>query len=222
MTRLLFSLFALLFTVGVFAQRIADPQAKAILDKMKVRYESYATLGADFTLLLDIPGEDLITQKGQLRQDGDKFRLDLEEQAIISNGETVWLYLKNNQEVQINDAEFDEEAADAFMSPKDLLQIYERGDMDYALTNEMPVNGRVVQQVEFKPLDREESEYSKLRLTVDKKTLDIVSVVAFGKDGSRYTFELDALRPNERYTATDFEWQTSECPDCYVEDLRID
>ena len=222
MIRFLFALLAIAISSSAFAQRIADPQAKALLDKMKVRYESYETLGADFTLLLDIPGEDLITQKGKLKQQGDKFRLDLEEQAIISNGETVWLYLKNNQEVQINDAEFDEEAADEFMSPQDILKIYERGDMDYALTNEMPLNGRVVQQVEFKPLERDEAEYSKLRMTVDKKTLDIVSVIAFAKDGSRYTFQLDDLRPGETYASEDFEWQTSECPDCYVEDLRID
>ena len=215
--------FALLcLTTGLFAQASADPQAKALLDKMKVRYQSYETLGADFTLLLDIPGEDLVTQKGVLKQQGEKFRLDLDQQTIISNGETIWLYLKNNQEVQINDAEFDEEAAEGFMSPQDLLKIYERGDMDYALVSEQPQNGRVVQQVEFKPLDRDGAEYSKLRMTVDKQTLDIVSVIAFAKDGSRYTFKLDQLYPNATYAATDFEWQTAECPDCYVEDLRID
>ena len=221
MLRLLVVFLTLSVSFGSFAQT-TDVRAKAILDKMKTRYQTYTTLGADFTLLIDLPGEDLVTQRGMLKQAGEKFRLDLDQQAIISNGETVWLYLKNNQEVQINDAEFDEAAADGFMGPQDLLKIYERGDMEYALVNEQPRDGRVVQQIEFKPLAREDAEYSKLRLTIDKRTLDIIDIMAFAKDGSRYTFQLDKLRPNESYADTDFEWQSAECPDCYVEDLRID
>ena len=221
MIRLCVAVLTLFIGFGAAAQP-TDARAKAILDKMKTRYQGYATLGADFTLLIDLPGEELVTQRGALKQQGDKFRLDLDQQAIISNGETVWLYLKNNQEVQINDAEFDEEAAEGFMGPQDLLKIYERGDMEYALVNEQPQNGRVVQQIEFKPLEREDAEYSKLRLTVDKRTLDIVDIMAFAKDGSRYTFQLNKLYPDAAYTSGDFEWQTSECPDCYVEDLRID
>ena len=222
MLRSLFSL-ALLFTgLTLFAQSSPEAQAKAILDKMKVKYESYQTMGAEFSLLIDLPGETLETQKGTLKQKGEQFRLDLDAQSIISNGETVWLYLKNNQEVQINDAEFDEEAGDEFMSPQDLLKIYERGDMDFALVNELPKNGRVLQEIEFKPTDRQNSEYSKLRLSLDKKTLDIVSIIAFAKDGSRYTFQLDKFIPNATYAANTFEWNTEECPDCYVEDLRID
>lgn len=214
-------LFVVLFgmTATTFAQN--DPAAKAILDKLKTRYQTFTSTDVDFTLILEFPEEPKEEQRGHLKQMGEKFRLDLPQQSIISNNETVWLYLKNNQEVQINKAEFDEEEMEGFMSPQDMVTMYESGKFAYALTNEMPEDGRIVQQIEFKPLDRD-SEYAKMRLTLDKKSGDVLRMKVFSRDNSRYTFRIDNLRTNVAFTAKDFEWQTSECPECYVEDLRID
>jgi len=194
-----------------------DPAAKAVLDKIKTRYNSFKTVSANFSLDIEIPQMNSEVQKGKLWQEGEKYRAELDNRSIISNGETVWVYLGNNNEVQINCAS--DFAGEGMMSPKDLLNIYEQEEYVYYLSNEFREAGKTIQQIEFKPTDRD-SEYSKLRLTLDKKTLDVVRMKIFAKDGSRFTLKMDNWVANEAIDADKFNWKESECSDCYVEDLR--
>ena len=87
------------------------------------------------------------------------------------------------------------------------------------LTNTISENGKVLDQIEFKPLESD-SEYSKMRMSIDKKANELVRVKAFGKDGSRYTFALKKLSPNSNIAASTFAFDKSKYPDYYVEDLR--
>jgi len=194
-----------------------DPAAKAVLDKIKTRYNSFKTVSANFSLDIEIPQMETEIQKGRLWQEGEKYRAELDNRSIISNGETVWVYLGNNKEVQINCAS--DFAGEGMMSPKDLLNIYEQEEYVYYLANEFREGSKTIQQIEFKPTDRD-SEYSKLRLTLDKKTLDVVRMKIFAKDGSRFTLKMDNWVANESISADTFTWKESECSDCYVEDLR--
>jgi len=161
--------------------------------------------------------EEPEVQKGQFWQQGDKYRLDAETQTMVSDGETLWLHLKNNEEVQINDVDEDDEE---LLSPQSFLKFYESEEFIYVLANEFPEKGVVVQQVEFKPLD-EDSEYHKVRLTLNKKTNEMIRIKAFAKDGSRFTFELGKLIANPRLAGDTFQFLKSECPDCHWEDLRM-
>ena len=163
MKNFLLSLFALLFlSINTHAQNYTttadnDPAAKAILDKIKTRYNGFKTVSANFSLEIEIPQMDTETQKGKLWQEGDKYRAELDNRSIISNGETVWVYLGNNKEVQINCAS--DFAGEGMMSPKDLLNIYEQEEYVYYLSNEFREGDKLIQQIEFKPTDRD-SEYS--------------------------------------------------------------
>lgn len=195
----------------------SDPAAKAVLDKVRAKFEGYSSLEAEFSLVIELPEEPKEVQKGKLQQKGEKFRLNLESHGIVSDGESIWLHLKNAQEIQISDVE---EGDGELLSPKDLLQIYESEEYVYVLANEFMENNRPVQQIEFKPLDRD-SEYSKLRMTLDKKSSDIVRIKVFAKDGSRYTLNMNKMKPNVSFAADHFTWTKKECPDCYVEDLRL-
>lgn len=197
----------------------SDPEAKALLDKARKKYDSYRSLEADFTLTLEIPEQPTEVQEGKMAQKGEQYRVELEDQAVYCDGEIIWLYLKNNNEVQINKVEEGEDAES--LSPKDLLRIYEGDDYVYALGNAYTADGRALQEIEFKPLDRD-SEYAKIRLLMDQKKYEPVSIKIFGKDGSRYTLELNDLRPNVSFDKGYFTFQPEKYPGIYVEDLRID
>jgi len=219
----LFTILSIIST-GLFAQDYtkqtdSDPKAKATLEKMRKKYEAMKTLEADFTLVIEIPEQPAETQKGKLTQQGDKYRLKMQDRTIVSDGKSVWLFIEKNKEVQINDVE--ESGSGGISSPKDLLKAYEWNDYIYALTQEFSENGKVVQQIEFKPISKD-SDYSKIRVTVDKKTSDVVSIKTFGKDGSRYTLNVTKLTPDKQVTAATFTFSKTECPDCHFEDLRLD
>ncbi|MEM9991547.1 MAG: outer membrane lipoprotein carrier protein LolA [Bacteroidota bacterium] len=194
----------------------SDPQATAILDKLRSKYENLKAVQASFSLIIEIPEQAKEVQKGTLAQAGDQFRLTLNDQTFISDGKTIWLHLKNNNEVQIMDAT---ENSGEFLSPRDLMQIYEQENFVYALTNQLQEGNKLIEQIEFKPLD-DNSDYSKLRLSVDKRKNEIVRIKAFGKDGARYTMRIDQWNANTNFPANHFTFDTKAFPDIYVEDLR--
>lgn len=201
-------------------KEVSDPEAKAVLEKMRKKYEAYSTTEVDFSLEIEVPQQPKQTQAGTLVQQAEKYRLKFNDRTMVSDGNSVWLYIPKTKQVQINDADEDE-GDGGINSPQDLLKAYAWKDYVYAITNEFTENGRLVQQIEFKPTTKA-NDYSKVRLTLDKKTLEILSIKSFGKDGSRYTLTVNKLTPNKAVPASTFTFAKSECADCKFEDLRVD
>ncbi len=206
-----------MISCSIFAQETADKEAKRILEKMRQQYESYDAVAADFTLTIEIPEMDKEVQEGKIIQKNEQYKLDLPDQAVICDGKVLWLHLKKNKEVQINDVE--EEATD-ILSPKDLLRMYEKDDYYYALTNDDYEGKVAIQQIEFKPSDRD-SEIAKLRLTINKSNMQVRRIQAFNKDGSRYTLEVTGFQTNPKVDANTFVFNKADYPGVRVEDLRM-
>jgi outer membrane lipoprotein carrier protein len=227
MQKFMLAIFLTVVSTAIFAQKkpvatkseVSDPEAKAVLEKMRKKYEAYSTLEADFSLEIEVPQQPSQTQKGTLTQQAEKYRLKFNDRTMVSDGKSVWLHIPKNKQVQINDV--DEDGGDGgISSPQDLLKAYAWKDYVYAITNEFSENGRIVQQIEFKPISKA-NDYSKVRLSLDKKTLEILSIKSFGKDGSRYTLTVNKLTPNKTVPASTFTFTKSECPDCKFEDIRL-
>jgi outer membrane lipoprotein-sorting protein len=81
-------------------------------------------------------------------------------------------------------------------------------------------NGKVLAQIEFKPVDKK-SEYAKIRVSINKKTNLIDSIKAFSKDGSRYTFSITRHKPQASFGAGYFKFDAAKYPRVKVEDLRM-
>ncbi len=198
-----------------------DPAARKVLDQLKAKYDTFKALEVDVTLKIEIPESDVQIQKGKMVQTGDKYRIEMGDNIILSDGETVWTIMKDAEEVQITDAEpLEDEEESIMMSPKDLMGIYENGEYVYALTNEVRREGKLLQQIEFKPIDPD-SEYFKIRINVDKKNQIIDSIKIFSKDGSRYTLTIDDFSPNKIYETKYFKFSDELCEGCSLEDLRF-
>lgn len=218
------SLLALFIFAGTLvAQKPAppekvDPEAKKALDRIRKKYEGYKSFEAGFSLIIEMPGQPKEVQKGTVGQQGEKFRLEMDQQTIASDGKTTWVYLKNNNEIQINDT--DPNSDNGFLTPRDLLRRYEKGDFLYAITDKTAEKNRVLTQIEFKPKDKS-SEYSKLRISLDEKAGSIESIKAFAKDGSRYSFEVSRFTPNKAFGNGHFQLNPQSYPGVHVEDLRM-
>jgi len=197
-----------------------DPAAKKILDRMKKEYDTYTSMEVEFDLVMDLPGQDAETQKGKVIQQGEMFMVDMTDRAITSNGDIIWLHIKKNNEVQINDADMDDDETN-MLSPKDMLNLYESGEYVYAITGESKVGSKVITAIDFKPLDRN-SEFAKMTLSIDEKGKELVSMKVFGKDGGRYTLNIKDIIANKSYGSETFTFDESKFPGIHVEDLRID
>ena len=197
----------------------SDPKAKALLDKVKKLYESYQTLETSFTLSLKMAEQTKEeTQKGKIYQDGAKYRAEVGRTLFISDGTTIWQ--KDNNTVRIMSAS--NKKSSELMSPKDLMTIYEKKDYIFALLGQSAEGwSKKANIVTFKPTNRK-GDYTQIRVAIDQKTNQVVSITAFGKDQSRYKLSLDQPVPNKKYESDYFMFDKSKFPNVKVEDLRID
>ena len=226
MKKLMAISFVLLVSSSLFAQKNqyvkdsdSDPAAKAILKKVKARYEGYSSLEASFVLDIELPEQEKMVQKGKLSRKGNQYRVSTSTQEVICNGSAIWFILPNSKEVQINDMP-DPDEDNTILTPQSIFNFYERDNYVYFITGTEVKNGQKLQKITFKPLDRDNSDYFKLVLTVNTKTAEMVKVKAFAKDGTRYTFYIENLKPNIAFDKTYFSFNAKDYPDFYVEDLR--
>ncbi len=197
----------------------SDPKARAVLDKLRKKYEGYKSIKADFKLGIEIPEQSKEEQSGSLQKAGDKYRMDMEMQSVISDGTSLWLIMHPNKEVQINNAPDPEETEGEILSPESLFTIYERDNFVFMLTNEYADQGTIVQRIDFKPLDNF-SDYTKLVLLVDKQKNELLEMRAVARDGSRYSFSIENFQANPKLPDSTFSFDKSKYPNYYVEDLR--
>ena len=196
-----------------------DPQAKKILDKLKKGYENNKSTEVTFDLVLELPGQKTEKQQGKLIQSGKKFVALMSDQEVYSDGKYVWLYLKSQKEVQINN--YDPEMKEDFVSPEQLLRMYENGKYEYSITGEETIGNEKLTLIEFKPVEKN-NQYSKIRLAVVKNGDKPNYIKVFSKDGSKYTLVIKSMVHNKTYASDAFVFNAKKYPGVHVEDLRID
>ncbi|NDG52215.1 MAG: outer membrane lipoprotein carrier protein LolA [Flavobacteriia bacterium] len=119
MKKLIYFLF--LFPCVIFAQ---DQKAKTILDQLSDKTKSYTSIEAKFTNTFSSTVTDINeSQSGTLYLKDDAYRLEMEAQTIICDGETNWIYLPDDEEVNIT--EIDDEENE--LNPSKIFTIYENG-----------------------------------------------------------------------------------------------
>ncbi len=188
----------------------SDPEAIALLKKVKGKYAKYDGISLKYTLTMDY-GEDKEVQKGSLIQKGDQYHINNSGNHIINDGKTVWMYIKKQNEVQINDYIPEE---DIEFSPQEIFSLGENDQYVYVITGQDSEGYRV----ELKPRDRD-SEIKKVRVVVDSKQLSIKSVKVFSADGTRMAFVIEDVK-NIKPTADDFRFDKSKYPGVKEIDLR--
>lgn len=221
-------ILALFCAVGLSAQSAnnyrksadSDPEALKIVKAIKAKYEGYSSMTADFRLDMELPGQAIESQQGNLGRSGDRFYFKLGNQEGFSDGKAIYVVMHDNKSVNIENMP-EEGEADGMLTPQNLLTFYDTDKFVFALQGEQVVDGKTLQVIELKPLDRDNSEFTKIRMLVDKRDQQISSLAAFSRDGSRFTFYLDALKANPTIPVDRFAFNKANYPGYYVEDLRF-
>lgn len=209
-------LFSMLSYSQLISQIIQDEDALTMVQQLEKKYNGFESLEVQFNLTIDIPEEDPILQTGRMIQKGNAYIIQSEAQDIYSDGQSVWVHLKDDNEVQINDVEEGEPSL-TNLSPKGILAMFDESTYEYAIVKK---EGKT-QQIEFKPMDQD-SEFSKIRISVDAKSISLLDTKVFYKDGMRTTLEVGDVRTNQNYDSSQFMFDAAAHPGVYIEDLRID
>jgi outer membrane lipoprotein carrier protein len=200
-------LVLLILPTFIFAQ---DQKAKSILDKLSEKTKSFSSIEAHFINTFSSTVADINeTQSGKLYLKDDSYRLELEGQTIISDGETNWIYLADEEEVNITEIDDDENE----LNPSKIFTIYEQG-YKYKFVKEDSKN----YHIDLFPL--ESGPFSKVELYINKAKMQISSFNMIDKQGSHYSYDIETFVTNKEMNKNFFVFKTADYPDVDVIDLR--
>jgi outer membrane lipoprotein-sorting protein len=196
-----------LTSTEALTQRNADDLLKRVVDKTN----AYKTLEVDFTytMLNELAGIKEVNQ-GKVFIKGDAYKLDIAGQKVISDGETVWTYLEDSQEVMISLADDGEDA----ITPGKLLTSYYT-DYKASFVNVKENTDKGLKTIELKPVTGK--MFNKMHLAVDETKLQIAHFSIFDNNGNVFVYHISKMVPNVTLTAGTFAFNPEDYPD--LEDI---
>ncbi|MBM3437004.1 MAG: outer membrane lipoprotein carrier protein LolA [Bacteroidetes bacterium] len=216
MKKILLIAFALNYASAVVCQETdkGDKKSNEILDRLTQKTEAYQTIKTEFSYLMKNAeaGVDEKTE-GTLYVKGDKYRLVIAGQIVICDGTTIWTYIKDADEIQINAVENSEES----ITPNKLLTSYNK-DYKSKFVKETFQYGTTVNIVDLTPI--EGKTYSSVRVIIDKAKDQLLEITIFDKNGSTYSYLINKFEPNVTLNDSQFTYTASEFPGAEVIDMR--
>jgi outer membrane lipoprotein carrier protein len=213
MKKTLLAAVLLVFVHITFAQY--DPKALEILEAMGAKYKSIPSYEANFAWTLTNDVENVKEEfKGKLSVKDEKYRISLPEQEVINNGVTVWTYLPEAKEVNIDN--YDKNSGD--INPLKIYEIYQK-DFKYLYIQERTEDGVLCEEVDLVP-EKKDAQYFKIKLMIKKKEKLIHSLTMFDKGGNRYKYTITKFVPNATIADSYFAFDAKKYPGVEVIDLR--
>ena len=197
----------LMFSNVLQAQQ--DPQARVILDAMSLTYQKIPS----YSMVNETEDIDE-SYAGKISVKGDMYRLVMDQQEVINDGETVWTYLNDVNEVNIDN--HDAEAGD--ITPSTIYDIYKEG-YKYLLINQITVEGKQYSVVDLVP-NSKDAQYFKIRLQIAKTSNLLRQFTMFDKEGSEYSYLISKFDGSVALPDSYFIFDESKYKDVDVVDLR--
>ncbi len=197
----------------VFAQY--DPKAKEILDAMSNRYRQIGAFTSGFSYAMENPTQSINeAYEGKITVKNDKYRLKMGGQEIINDGETVWTYFEEVNEVNIDN--YNPEQGD--LSPTQIFNAYKRG-FKYLYVEDQTEGGATYNVIDLIP-ENNDNQFFKIRLFINKNDKTLKKWKVFDKNGTQYTYEITDFNPDAEVSNTAFTFDTSQYQGVEVVDLR--
>jgi len=202
---------ALIFAANILIAQSVDKKATAILDEISAKTKSFKTLRIEFSYTMENIKEKVKDNfNGTLLSKGDKYKLSIAGQDVISDGKTSWTYLKEAKEVQINEVGTDDDS----FTPTKMLTSY-NANYNSKFIEEKNNN----QVIELTPKKKGKT-LIKVRLSIDKLKKQVSSFVIYDKSGNTFTYTVNKFTPDATLADKEFVFNKAEHPGVEVVDMR--
>jgi outer membrane lipoprotein carrier protein len=208
----IFSIILAALTLSGFSQP-KDPKASALLDEVSVKTKSYKSIKVDFSFTMFNAKAKINEEKtGTLWLSGDKYRMTASGQTVICDGKTIWTYLAESNEVQVNLLDNKDDA----MTPSKLLTSY-NSNYKSKIIREKNTDPNI-EMVELIP--NTSKNFTKAILGIDKTKKQVKSFTLFDKSGNTFTYKIKTFITDSPITNSDFTFDASKYPGVEVIDMR--
>ena len=167
--------------VSILQAQTNDP----LLDKVKAHYADINGFSADFTQTLTDATGDAFSFSGKLKISSDKFHIAMDEQTLISNGNTIWIYYSDVNEVIISPMEQD---GSELMRPSYYFSIPTENFL-YQAEGSATLEGKTFQKYRFTPKDKT-MNFHTLMLWIDPSSHTIQQAEVTDKEQQKIKFQI--------------------------------
>ena len=207
-------IIAVILSVFALSAQDVDGGATPILKKLATKYAAFSTMKIDYTYKCEKNGKVLDSKSGLMTVKGDKYTFVFGNQTSFCDGKTLWNYQKDVNEVSV--FEYIEEE-DNLLNPAKILDGWDK-EYRAKFIREENDNNKVVQVIDLMPL--KSSSFYKIRLMIDKAKQEIISISAFEKDNTTYSYHIDKLVVNTSMDDASFVFDMKKYPNVDVNDMR--
>jgi outer membrane lipoprotein-sorting protein len=144
---------------------------------------------------------------------GKKYRVAFSEQEVICDGATIWLIMKPEKEVNIS--EFDPEES---LSLDRMYKIYEK-ETKSRYDREETLGASVYHKISLFSINKN-SDYSRVEVWVNKKTLMMERALVFQRNGATIKYELTNIKTDTGVADAEFIFNKAAFPGFEIVDLR--
>jgi outer membrane lipoprotein carrier protein len=212
MKKILIVTFVVLTSIA--SAQVKDAKATALLDEVSLKTKSCKSIKADFSYTMENKQAKINEVKtGSLLIAGEKYKLAAAGQTIICDGKTIWTYIKESNEVQINDVDAKEDA----LTPSRLLSSYNSNYKSKILKDKSQTDPNL-ESVELIP--NVVKNFTRAVLIVDKTKKQVKSFILNDKSGNTFTYKVTNYQTDIPVTPNDFKFDASKFPGVEVIDMR--
>lgn len=209
-------MWVVLMTVGITAQAQYDQKGKTILDAMSVRYKKISSYVAKFSTALVNETEGLNEVfEGEITVSGDRYMLKTEEQEIINDGITVWTYLPDVNEVNIDDYSPDDDE----ITPSSIFDEYKNG-YKYIWLENIKEQGMDSDVIDLIPEDVVNAQFFKIKMVISTKDRTLLKWTMFEKQGNKYIYTISDFNDKAVVSDAIFKFDKSKYSGVEIVDLR--
>ncbi len=206
----------LVTALSAFSQ--SDAKAKEILDEVSAKTKTFRTMSADFVFSMVNEEMDINEQnEGSIKVKGQRYVVLLPGVGVevYSDGNTVWNYMKDGNQVTITNVD---DSGSELMDPSSIFSIYERGFRSEFI-GEKNEAGKSLYLIELYP-DSDEYQVEKIELFINKTTMMLEKATLFGTDENLYGILVKKMQTNQDFPDSIFVFDKSKHPDVEEIDLR--
>ncbi len=205
---LVFLFLAMAFTA------VAGDDAQDLLERLQDRYRSVKDASVTFTqhVVFGVTKAENSFRGSFVMKRGNKYRLELEDQTVVTDGKTLWSYSKSNNQVIVNAYKEDPKT----LSPDKIL-VNVPQDYAAAIVGTENVHGRATTILKLTPKVRR-SSLRWMKVWVDDDGELMRRIQTLDASENTITYDLDDIVLNAGVPDTRFQFTAP--PKADVIDLR--
>lgn len=203
-------------TTVSFGQNNTSAKAKQILDQVSKKTKGYSSISLTYSLVHTSPEGSNDNANGDMLLKGNKYKLSVLDNVLYCDGKTLWTHMLEEKEVDITNVDNSDKSA---LNPVNVLTMYEKG-FKYSFIQERFEQTRAIYVIDLYPENIEKSEYSKVRLSIDKDKTQLWKAEYFAKDGNKYTITINTFKVNQPIPDASFTFDKAKNPGVKVVDER--